>query len=147
LSQEVGQLKAAIAATEADRVATSQRQRALVLETVSGNNSFMVKIRQATTTIAAVIAVVLVGNVILEWVDWQRDYPIIYYIGTVLTFYALLQQFIMWPSFGLGTALDWLGKSRFQRSLEKRGLVGEAELIELEWKYGQAKAIAANELG
>lgn len=142
LAREVGSLKARLEAEAQERSEHARSQRLRLVGLIKANNDHLAKVRHATTTAATVVALALVANAIFGWVDWQRDQPVLYWIGTALGIYAALQQFIGWPKFGFGSLLDWYARRRLQRRVEKEGLVSVAAGENLTWRYGQGTLVS-----
>ncbi|MBP0439983.1 hypothetical protein [Tianweitania sediminis] len=138
LAGEVRNLQSRLDANEAQQQAKLSRLQSSINAVVAEANRRMTSVRYFTTLIASVIALLLLLNAVFGWVNWQADQPVLYAAGTGLGLYGALQQFISWPSFGFGSVLNWVGKVRLRRALERRGLIADVDESEFSWSYGQA---------
>lgn len=125
--------------TDADILEREEEDRELT-EILGAANASAETARRWCIAMAVLLSVGLLGNSIFGWIDFDRDFKWVSWIGAALGSLAVLQQFLRWPQIGLGDLLNWVGGRSLQRRVERAGLIKALRRHSVEWDFGRGES-------
>jgi hypothetical protein len=93
-------------------------------------------VRAISIFLLSTIILLLALNQYFGWIDIDKKYKIVGTIIFALSAIALMQQFAQWPTWGLGSILNWYGRRFLQRRIERQGLVHSDDVKRITWEFG-----------